>query len=475
MNKTFVTKMPNHIGAFLKASRCFASLGINITRVSYNKAVDSHMLFIDAEGTPEQLSKATEELTAIGYLQCDEEDRSVVLLEFKLKDEPGSVTSVLELISAYNFNISYISSQENGTEYQLFKMGLIVDKQDRIKEFIEEAKKLCDVRLIDYNHADKIYDNSIFYHTFVDELSSSMEISPDSKNELLINTNLAMQILDETGVSPYRTFDSISRFAELLALSRKSSFEPRITDHKISDDTAITLIEPPCGSNTAIIRSGNEYLFIDTGYACYREEMLEIFKKLIPDFDKVRKSALITHADVDHCGLLPLFDEVYASAKSAACIRLEHEGKDGYREVNPLHKPYVRICKALTSYTPVSPEKITVIGDDRQIRHPLEQTGFFDFGDLHFELYEGRGGHLKGETVLLDYEHHIAFTGDIFVNLKVMTPRQLQYNTYAPILMTSVDTDKELCTEERQALFQRLGTGAWQIFGGHGGKKEYNV
>ena len=27
MNKTFVTKMPNHIGTFLKASKCFASLG----------------------------------------------------------------------------------------------------------------------------------------------------------------------------------------------------------------------------------------------------------------------------------------------------------------------------------------------------------------------------------------------------------------------------------------------------------------
>jgi len=66
MNKTFVTKMPNHIGAFLRASQCFASLGINITRVSYNKAVDSHMLFIDAEGTAQQLAKAEEELTAIG-------------------------------------------------------------------------------------------------------------------------------------------------------------------------------------------------------------------------------------------------------------------------------------------------------------------------------------------------------------------------------------------------------------------------
>ena len=50
MKKTYVTTMPDHVGAFLKASECFLSLGINITRVSYNKAVDTHTLFIDAEG-----------------------------------------------------------------------------------------------------------------------------------------------------------------------------------------------------------------------------------------------------------------------------------------------------------------------------------------------------------------------------------------------------------------------------------------
>ena len=150
--------MPNHIGAFLKASRCFAALGINITRVSYNKAVDSHMLFIDAEGTEQQLEKATEELTAIGYLQCDEDNRRVVLLEFQLKDEPGSVTAILELISAHNFNISYISSQENGTDYQLFKMGLYVDEPDKITRFLDEAKKLCKVRVIDYNSTEKPYE-----------------------------------------------------------------------------------------------------------------------------------------------------------------------------------------------------------------------------------------------------------------------------------------------------------------------------
>jgi glyoxylase-like metal-dependent hydrolase (beta-lactamase superfamily II) len=475
MNKTFVTKMPNHIGAFLKASRCFAALGINITRVSYNKAVDSHMLFIDAEGTPQQLAKATEELTAIGYLQCDEDNRSVVLLEFRLKDEPGSVTAILELISAHSFNISYISSQENGTEYQLFKMGLIADDPEKLNAFLDAAKKLCSVHVIEYNHADKIYDNSFFYSTFVSELSSAMDISAEAKNKLIINTNLAMQILDESDVSPYRTFDSISRFAELLATSRGENFTPRVTVHPITDSTSVTLIEPPCGSNTAIIQSDGDYLFIDTGYACYREEMLSVIRSIVPGFDRIEKKCLITHADVDHCGLLPLFDTVYVSAKTAECLRAESSGTDGFRERNPLHKPYVRICKVLTSYAPVQPEKITVIGAEKDIHQMIEQTGFFDFGELHFELYEGKGGHLSGESVLIDFEHHLAFTGDIFVNMKDMTAQQAAYNRYAPILMTSVDTDSALCAQERQAFFSRLGIGTWQIFGGHGGKKTYKL
>ncbi|MBO7136081.1 MAG: hypothetical protein J6V73_05590, partial [Spirochaetaceae bacterium] len=131
MKKTYITTMPDHIGAFLKASECFAAFGVNITRVSYNKAVDSHTLFIDAEGTPEQLEKANTELEKIGYLQTDKSGNSIVLIEFMLRDIPGSVTKVLQLIHNYKLNISYISSQENGSPYQAFKMGLFVDNEDR--------------------------------------------------------------------------------------------------------------------------------------------------------------------------------------------------------------------------------------------------------------------------------------------------------------------------------------------------------
>ena len=107
MKKTYITSMPDDIGAFLKASKCFSALGINITRVSYNKAVDSHKLFIDAEGTDEQLKKADAELEKIGYLQSGSNKTSIVLIEFCLEDVPGSVAKVLTLISDFHFNISY--------------------------------------------------------------------------------------------------------------------------------------------------------------------------------------------------------------------------------------------------------------------------------------------------------------------------------------------------------------------------------
>lgn len=468
--------MPDDIGAFLKASKCFSALGINITRVSYNKAVDSHTLFIDAEGTDEQLKKADTELEKIGYLQGSSNKTGIVLIEFCLKDVPGSVTDILTLISDFHFNISYISSQENGTDYQYFKMGLYVDDFDKISVFLKEAEALCRVRVIDYNSAEKVYDNSIFYSTYVMGLSKTAGLSEEVCRELLVHVNLAMQTLDEQGLSPYRTFDSISKFAELLGASKGKSFIPRISTHKISDNTEITLIEPPCGSNTIIIKSNRKVLFVDCGYACYREEMLEIFRKVVPDFDSMKKSILVTHADVDHCGLLPLFDEIIASPKTAACLKNEYLGNDGYREKNPLHKPYINICKILTSYKATDPQKISVLGTRMDsLTEPLTQIGFYDFEDLHFEVYEGKGGHLPGEIVLIDYANHIAITGDIYINVHGLTPEQAGYNQYAPILMTSVDTDPKLCAMERKAIMDRLGVGNWQIFGSHGFKKDYSV
>ena len=133
------------------------------------------------------------------------------------------------------------------------------------------------------------------------------------------------------------------------------------------------------------------------------------------------------------------------------------------------------ICKVLTGYAPSTPERLKAFCGAERIQSPLEPAGRFEFGELNFDVFEGAGGHLPGEIVLIDYAHGIAFAGDIYVNMKGMTPEQAEYNRYAPILMTSVDTDKALAAAERAALMRRLGAGEWLIFGGHGQAQRYCV
>lgn len=476
MKKTYITNIPNKIGALLQATKLFTELGINITRVSYNKAVDSHALFIEVEGDENNLLEADRLLSDIGYINNSDSDVGIVLLEFTLRDVTGSATRVLTLIEEYGLNISYISSQEITEDYQTLKIGVRVEDENSFDEFLKKANEISALRIVEYNKSEKIYDNSFFYKAFVQSLMDAAGTDEDKRELLLVNTNLAMEVLEARGLAPYRTFDCIAKFASLLASCKGEAFNPRITTHKITDNTEITIIEPPCGSNTAIIKSLGEYLFVDTGFACYKEEMLPIIRKIVPEFDSIKKSCVLTHIDVDHVGLLPMFDEVYASKKSRDSLIEEFAGFDGMREKNRLHTPYIRICKTLTEHTPSDPEKMTVIGDGGDMSGLLlRQIGFLSFGELNFEVYEGAGGHLPGEIVLIDYTNKVAFTGDIYVNIKGMTAEQKQYNKYAPILTTSVDTDKSLCAAEREAIWQRLGLGKWHIFGAHGAKYDYEI
>ena len=141
MRSSFITSVPDKSGAFLKAVKIFASLDLNIVRTSYNKSVDSHMIFLEVEGKEEKITEAREKLKILGYLNIPQEN--VVLLEFLLPDQPGTLEKVLTLIEERNINISYISSVSNGTGWQNYRMGLLLkDKREAhcyLKELFSEG------------------------------------------------------------------------------------------------------------------------------------------------------------------------------------------------------------------------------------------------------------------------------------------------------------------------------------------------
>ena len=473
MKRTFTTVMPDRIGAFLKADQCLAGLGLNITRVSYNKALDKHTLFIEAEGSEAQLEQAAEELTKMGYLNQNTTFGDVILVEFKLIDRPGTVMPILELIHEYNFNISYISSQEGDGEVQYFKMGLFVEDDKAVSEFFSKAAMLCPLRVLEYNKSEKILDNTVFYLSFANEISEKMGLSEEEKGLLMVDSNLIMQMLDERNSPPYKTFDYIGKFADALLRNKGNNFIPRVSRPKTQLGREMLLIEPPCGSNILIFELGDLLLFVDSGFSCYRKELRRLYEKEILDFDSRPKVMLLTHADADHSGDIDLFDKVYLSQKCIENFRNERTGRPAIREENPIHAPYVRISKILSDYHPPQTDRYEVIGNAETCDLPLTRLPDLTVGDLLFEVYEGAGGHVKGEVIYIERKEHLAFTGDILVNIKGFIAEQESFNRLAPYLMTSVDTDPALAKKEREAFFDLLDTGKWQIIGGHGNVMEY--
>lgn len=476
MKRTFTTIMPDKVGAFLAASRIFSSLGLNITRVSYNKAVDAHVLFIEAEGSGIALDTAAMALEEIGYLQSDPATGNVMLIEFLLRDQPGVVEPVLELIDSYAFNISYISSQENGTDHQHFLMGLFVEDGADVARFLQEASQLCDIDVLDYDPSGIALDNTVFYMSFANEIAEKAGLDVDEKRQLIVDSNLIMETLAHRREQPHKTFETIGRYADALVSHGGAGYDPRVTDHELPGGLVLTLIEPPCGSNACLIETADGILCVDGGFPRYHDDLVSVIRQRCPRFDEGRKVMLLTHADIDHCGLIGDFDEVWLSRTCLDNFVAEREGRDSLREQNPLHAPYCRISEVLSGYRPVSVDGMRVIGERAEGSDSLlARIGTVDWGGLSFEAYQGAGGHVAGEVVFVERRLRLLFTGDIFVNIKGFTAEQAAFNRLAPYLMTSVDSDPALAARERSAISALLDPGEWLFVGGHGAAKAMTV
>lgn len=475
MRRTFTTRLPDQAGAFLEAGRVISRVGGNITRVSYNKAVDTHTLFLEVEGEEPQLAEIAGWLEEKGYLTGDRAPGQVILVECRVEDRPGGILPVLELIRQYRFNISYISSQEDGSGYQDFRLGLFIENPQEVTVFLKRAARLCPVRIVHYEGGEKNLDNTVFYLSFAYGIGEKLSLDREQTQELMVDANRIMQLLDHQGNPPYKTFEYISRFADSLVANRGERFNVRISQRALSLGTLI-LIEPPCGSNTYIVERGGKLLFVDSGFACYREEMLSLLRQLFEEFDGRERELALTHGDLDHCGLAPLFSRVHVGGKCYENFLLEQEGKPNFREQVPVQAPYCRIARVLTGYQSPSLETLQVIGSaPSHVPAGLTPIGKFSFEGLEFEAFEGSGGHVEGETVLVCQQERLVFTGDIFVNIKGFTKVQAAFNRLAPFLMSSVDTHPKMAAQERQALFALLRQrgGRWTVCGGHGAITDY--
>ncbi|MBQ8954512.1 MAG: MBL fold metallo-hydrolase [Clostridia bacterium] len=277
---------------------------------------------------------------------------------------------------------------------------------------------------------------------------------------------------EKQGRDPQAVIDAAGPFGRGFAAHHGTAFQTRVSRHEAAGGAVVHLIEPPVGCSLCLIAAKDALVMIDSGFQCYRDELLALVRRVAPDFDGSRKVMLLTHADIDHCGLADLADEVWMSRKCAQAFADEAAGGPNLRERDVVQGAYERMIKRLSGYKTPPLEKMRAIGGTlERYKPPLTHIGDVTVNGLRFEAWEGRGGHVAGECVFVERAQKIAFTGDVFCNLKAYTPEQAAFNALSPRLLGSVDDDRATAAEERKAIFELLGTGSWQVFGGHGGVK----
>ena len=68
----------------------------------------------------------------------------------------------------------------------------------------------------------------------------------------------------------------------------------------------------------------------------------------------------------------------------------------------------------------------------------------------------------------MDEKNRLVYSGDIVVNIRGFSKEQAAFNALAPYLMTSVNLDSALATEERVYLQNKFSPKAYTYCCGHG-------
>lgn len=471
--QTFVTRLPDRHGALLLASGIIKARNGDITRVSYNKSVDLNTVFLEVRGEEADLAAIRQALSEIGYLEEDLPPAQVIMLNIRHAAGVGTIYPILQILNRHQVNISYINGQEQSAESAMLRLGLLIEDPSQIKQILDEISALYPVDIEDYNLTENPLDNTVFYIRIASEIQKLFDLSNEKTIEFMSESSRVLETVQKLGEDPRKVFEYIRDFAYKLARYRGAGFNPFITQYDLTGQTRLHVIEPPLGSNTYILENGRQLLLMDSGFALYANEMLQVLHTLFPDFDKREKIMMITHADVDHCGLLSVIKDarIVLNLKSAQGFIRQRDNLTDYREKNIDHLGYSRLSRIFSCYEPPEESRFEIFGAQAPEQHEeMLLIHRFTFGDLEFEVYEGSGGHLYGELIYICRNPRLAFTGDVFLNTKGFSDRLKEFLALAPYMMSSVNVDPPRAKEMLQAtrrMLTELGPGTL-VCTGHG-------
>ena len=467
VKRTFTTRTPDKPGAFMLACKVIMENGGNITRVSYKGA--GHNLFIEVEATKQQLNTIEKGLSEITYVDLAPKDPTVLVMEVKITDTPGSLYPVLNIIDGHEVNIIYLNSRAENRDYQYFKIGMEVKDPMTSKKILDEVSELYLLNVVSYNGNYDELDYTVEYIRLANTIQKLFSLDDSKIMEFMAECRAVSSLLKEKGQDPGVVFDKILQLANFIAYHRDLNFKPRMTQHQLTDETTLLVIEPPCGSNTYVLRNDDSLMFIDTGMGIFSDEMITELRETFPSFFSMEKTILVTHADADHCGLLSVIEgaSILVNRKTADRIGSMTGPITDISSIDAYSYCYGRLSRIITDYSAPDASSIKVIGDAPKDHDDFVQMDEIGFGDIVLRPYEAPTTVNHGGMVYVCDSPKVMFTGDLFVNQKDLISERKGFEEIAPFLPKDDDVCKDGCSKLR-ALIDSHGREGMILCGGYG-------
>jgi len=471
MKRTFTTRTPDKPGAFMRACKVIMDHGGNITRVSYKRG--GLNLFIEVEASRKQLNDIEKGLSEMSYVDFVPKVPTVLVMEIKIPNSSGMLFPVLEIIDRHEVNISYLNSREENRGFQNFKIGMEVSDPTVSKEILDEVSEIYLLNVVSYNGSYDVLDITVGYIRLANSIQKLFSLDDEKVKDFVSECRGVTKLLIDRGQDPALVFDKVRQLADFIAYHRDLNFKPRITQYELTPETTLHVIEPPCGSNTYVLRNGDDLLFVDSGMGIFSDEMITELREMFPAFFSMGKTMLVTHADSDHCGLLSVIEnaEIVVDRRTAdGLFNMARPTSDA----DAYNYCYGRLCRIITDYVAPERGRIRTIGDVPETHSDFILLDKIRFGDLELEVYAGPGVRTRGQTVILCRQPKILFTGDLYSNVKDVIPERAEFNKIAPYMSADSDEDLNRLTDARNKLgeiMDSIGRSGMVVCGGHGNIK----
>ncbi|MFA7166656.1 MAG: MBL fold metallo-hydrolase [Desulfoplanes sp.] len=457
---SIITQMPDEPGAFLKAAQIMRRYGANMSRISYDRAMDAHTFFMDITCEEGRAGIIKKELEAIGYLEKDLPRISILAIAAYVPDRSGELFDFLHILDQWKANITSIDFDNSGRHRDKVSMRLNIAGQADTDELLKTLQLKYRLDILEYDATGDGLDDTVFYIRFAQRLRRITGIdAEDLLSSLLAGTNHIAQELTALKRDTRQVFDVVLKMAERIG-ETKEHFFCDIETIPLTPAVTLHIFQLPTGSNIALFETPDEYVMIDTGYGLYFPYISRIFEERFADFTAKLRRIYITHADADHCGACGQYAHAvtWMNPQSRDVLRNPSRGYGSDLKDSVLEKVYTRLSHILSEYSPPDRETIRLFSDvSLDTCHGFSLIDHFSLGEITFEVLQGRGGHVHGEMIFLARDHGLIFTGDCLVNLKDMSRERAEYNKLADFLMTSVNVNSAIAREQRRALLEMIG------------------